>query len=112
MADKFADAPIGATHYADGPAARVHYKFDGHVWKFWMPSRWERCVDSKPTLTPVPLPTPPRTVTPPEHTLCCGTTCDKQAVNRYIKQLEAVAEAARGVVGNDELRRALSEVGK
>lgn len=107
MADKFADAPIGATHYAEWPHRNVYYKFDGHVWKFWGPAakHWHRCGDNTPINTPVPLP-------PREHTLCCGTTCDKQAVNRYIKQLEAVAEAARGVVGNDELRRALSEVGK
>lgn len=111
MADKFADAPIGATHYADGPVRTVYYKFDGHVWKFWNMGGWVRC-QSKPILTIHDLPTPPRTATPPEHTLCCGTTCDKQAVNRYIKQLEAVAEAARRVVGNDELRRALGELGK
>lgn len=118
MADKFTDAPIGATHYADGPVRVVYYRFDGHVWKFWdsISKRLTRCHDNKPSFPVEPLPTPPRNTTLSEHTLCCGTTCDKQAVNRYIKQLEEVADAARGfLAGNlrtDELRSVLSEVGK
>ena len=104
MANKFADAPIGATHYFTGKHGVIYYRFDGYVWKFWFVDKWNRCEDNRPSFAPVPL--PPRTATPPEHTLCCGTTCDKQAVNRYIKQLEAVAEAARGLVA------VLSEVGK
>lgn len=69
MADKFADAPIGATHYANGPVRTVYYKFDGHVWKFWMSGWWIRCNVSGPAYDVKPLPTPPRTATPSEHTL-------------------------------------------
>jgi hypothetical protein len=116
MADKFADAPIGATHwgvYKEGGVGIVYYRFDGHVWKFWFVDKWKRCEDNRPSFITTPLPS--RTATPPEHTLCCGTTCDKQAVNRYIKQLEAVAAAARALpvaVQSETLQIALNEVGK
>lgn len=29
-----------------------------------------------------------------EHSMCCGTTCDRTAVARYIERLETVADAA------------------
>ena len=29
-----------------------------------------------------------------EHRSCCGTTCDREAVKRYIERLEVVADAA------------------
>lgn len=34
------------------------------------------------------------TVSFTEHRMCCGTTCDRTAVARYIERLETVADAA------------------
>lgn len=100
-----ADKPIDATHVSVGAESEFYYKFDGSVWKYWWRNGWERCAEDKPLYEVRQLPALPR-----EHALCCGTTCDKQAVNRYIKQLEAVAVAAQRA--SDELRKLLSEVGK
>lgn len=57
MADKFTNAPVGATHYADDPSGTRFYKLHGTTWSHWAPSvqMWQPCTGNKPILTPVPL---------------------------------------------------------
>lgn len=57
MADKFINAPVGATHYAEDPSGTRFYKLHGTTWNHWVPTiqMWQLCSGNKPQLTPVPL---------------------------------------------------------
>lgn len=100
-------APVDATHaYIDCANNTVWLKFNigGGISRSTLGSAWVPCeytdfsdekLEVNPAITAV-MQSPPGNRLPmsTEQSMCCGTTCDREAVKRYIERLEVVADAA------------------